>query len=1718
MHLDSKAFLKAFKKEDFSISQLRSGALFQMKGHEILKQLRFNCTKRNLKKKSYNVIISLLLILSGSNLLLDIGESENTIILNSISDSQLSRTNIPERITSNYDNKESYIPDQFLINANLGNIEENLTRLYQSSEHEMVSSIFEDDLGRIWVVYSNFTGSNFWAASDSDICGQYTTDGGITWSAPKLIIDRPGGKEFGLSTTIDSEGKIWLFWFSTLTNGDNTDIWKSYSADNGVTWASPIQMTNNATVRDLHTSAFTTQNGTLWVVFAANRDGLQNLYYYTSPDNGVTWSSMKELPISDHGIQQQIQGNAYVTNNGTILLYGQEASTLWASFLYKSVDNGANWTKHKATDYDQHLNGGVYADENFNIFIVDIYLNGDNNLYITNSTNGGATWSTPEAISSSPGKSDDGIDFFLDSHGTLWTVFHSDRDGDFDLYYKKYVDFDLRPQVKFLNKWGSSGSGDGQFDGSRGIAINSTGFIYVPEQVNNRIQVFDENGNFIRKWGTLGSGDGQFNAPQDISINVTGYVYVTDINNARVQVFDALGNFVTKWGSSGSGDGQFVGPSGISINESGFVYVVDEGNHRIQVFDANGNFISKWGAFGSGDGQFNVPVKVLCDSTGRVYVSEWNNNRIQVFDANGNFITKWGSSGSGEGQFQNPWGISQDSAGNIYVVGHGNNRVQVFTSNGTFIAKWGSFGPDNGKFNTPHGIAINSTNFIYVNDMGNFRIQVFKETTGFFEPELPSFLTYYDDFNDGDISDWNINSGDWYVYNGMLRINNTDTGVSRHIKAPITAVGDWEVSVNAYWASGSYFEGILVFDANFSTTPQRFWSIFMSTYSGNMYKGVYYEINPFSADTKAENITAVSQGTWYKFSAKREGSTLFFYLNDNLMFTEYNAVDPGMEFALSSASFMPEVIYFDNFTVKYYESGVNSLPSIDSPANISYDEGTTSHSISWNPSDNDPASYNITRDGVLIKSGTWNSSGETITISVDGLSAGTYIYRCNVYDSVDQSTFDEVTVTVQPNNPPTIDSPVDVNYEVGQTGYSITWTPSDTDPGTYQITRNGSLLKSGSWNSSGETIVINVDGLGVGGYSYRCTVTDSIAQTAFDEVIVSVQPIPNPIPYIDSPSNYTYEEVTTGHSITWNPTDNDPSTYQITRNGTLIKSGTWNFSGEAITINIDGLPIGMHIYRCTVTDSETQSIYDEVEILIYNNPPLIDSPTDISYEENTTGFTITWNPSDTDPSSYEIWRNTTLIKTGPWNSSGEIITINVDGLSEGNYSLQCIVFDSRGQSISDDVLVAVTIGPPLNFPPTIDSPSDSPYEYMTSGHSIIWNPSDSNPESYQITRNGSLLTSGLWNSSSEQIIVSIDGLAPATYIFRCTVFDNGSLSVYDEVEVIVINSPPNIDTPSDVSYEENETGYEIVWNPLDSDPMSYQITRNGSLIHSGSWNSSGETIHINVDGLSPGIYIYRCLVFDSFSQSVFSDVTVHVTALPPVNLPPTLNSPMDIIYEEGVTGYAITWIASDLEDPDSYSIYRDGVLLLLGPWNSTGESITVNVDGLSYANYTYQCVVYDSLGQTATDLVNVIVTKSLEVPSPPQNLQAVAGDGQVDLSWDIPIDTGGAPIIEYRIYRSTSPSHYSLIGTSTTAQYLDNSVANGLTYYYIVRAVNVVGESLESNSVIVVPKADETTTTTTSTSTTTNDIAPNLTQGLTFLWIILPMLLLVVINHRRRKN
>jgi PKD repeat protein len=372
----------------------------------------------------------------------------------------------------------------------------------------------------------------------------------------------------------------------------------------------------------------------------------------------------------------------------------------------------------------------------------------------------------------------------------------------------------------FITKWGTYGSGNGQFKNPDGVAVDSSGNVYVADNYNCRIQKFSSIGIFLAKWGSKGYEDGQFQYPQGIAADLSGNVYVTDTGSYRIQKFNATRAFIAKWGSQGSGDGQFESPSGIAVDSSGNIYVADTNNNRIQKFSSTGTFLAEWGSIGTGDGKFQQPQGVAVDSSGYVYVSD--TNRIQKFTTTGTFLAKWGSEGAGDGQFNQPQGVAVDSSGCVYVADTNNNRIQKFNSTGAFLAKWGTRGSGDGQFNQPEGIVVDFPGYVFVADTGNNRIQKFMQestiSANFTAAPISGYAPLTVQFTDtstGSPTSWSWDFGDDSTSATQSPVHTyTKAGIHSVVLTATNSAGSNQIVRRDYITVIA-----LVPDANFTGTP-----------------------------------------------------------------------------------------------------------------------------------------------------------------------------------------------------------------------------------------------------------------------------------------------------------------------------------------------------------------------------------------------------------------------------------------------------------------------------------------------------------------------------------------------------------------------------------------------------------------------------------------------------------------------------------------------------------------------------------------------------------------------------------------------------------------------------------------------------------------------------------------------------------------------------------
>ena len=137
----------------------------------------------------------------------------------------------------------------------------------------------------------------------------------------------------------------------------------------------------------------------------------------------------------------------------------------------------------------------------------------------------------------------------------------------------------------------------------------------------NRIK---PNGEYLTEWGQPGDGPGEFNTLHSIAVDANGRVYVADRTNQRIQVFDENGNYLDQWPNI-----RF--PNHIAISEDQHVWVVDGFTNKILKYNLDEELLYSFGTFGKAPGYFWGTHWFHTDSEGNLYTADVFGGRVQKF-------------------------------------------------------------------------------------------------------------------------------------------------------------------------------------------------------------------------------------------------------------------------------------------------------------------------------------------------------------------------------------------------------------------------------------------------------------------------------------------------------------------------------------------------------------------------------------------------------------------------------------------------------------------------------------------------------------------------------------------------------------------------------------------------------------------------------------------------------------------------------------------------------------------------------------------------------------------------------------------------------------------------------------------------------------------------------------------------------------------------------
>ena len=310
-------------------------------------------------------------------------------------------------------------------------------------------------------------------------------------------------------------------------------------------------------------------------------------------------------------------------------------------------------------------------------------------------------------------------------------------------------------------------SGDGgpassaQLNTPLGVAVDSTGNLYIADSANNVIRKVTPSGTISTFAGNGSAGFGgdggsptaaQLNRPQGLAVDSSGALYIADSQNARIR--KVSGGSITTVAGNGTpgfgGDGgsataaQLYVPTGVAVDAAGNLYIADFTNNRVR--EVSGGIINTIAGNGvggySGDGgpatsaELDGPTSVAVDSSGNVYIADYNNDVVRevskgkIATVAGNGLPGVGGDGglATSAMVGSPSGIAVDSSGNLYIA-NGSATVRKVFANSGFIATIAGNGTRGytgdggsslqGELNGASAVTVASNGNVFIADTAN---------------------------------------------------------------------------------------------------------------------------------------------------------------------------------------------------------------------------------------------------------------------------------------------------------------------------------------------------------------------------------------------------------------------------------------------------------------------------------------------------------------------------------------------------------------------------------------------------------------------------------------------------------------------------------------------------------------------------------------------------------------------------------------------------------------------------------------------------------------------------------------------------------------------------------------------------------------------------------------------------------------------------------------
>jgi chitodextrinase len=717
--------------------------------------------------------------------------------------------------------------------------------------------------------------------------------------------------------------------------------------------------------------------------------------------------------------------------------------------------------------------------------------------------------------------------------------------------------------------------------------------------------------------------------------------------------------------------------------------------------------------------------------------------------------------------------------------------------------------------------------------------------------------------------------------------------------------------------------------------------------------------------------------------------------------------------------------------------------------------------IAWNASTDNVAvkGYIVYRDRKAV------GTVDKPTFTDTGLSPATrYSYQVKAFDYMEN--FSEFSVPMSDKTEGDIEKPTTpgkpIVSEVTETTVKISWDKSEDNFSVkgYEVYRDDKII-----GITSDTFYTDVNLKPCTIYKYHViafdaalnysSVSDWVYAATVEDVIV---------PSI--PENLSLESKDSSSvTLSWDKSTDNVAVkgYNIYRDGSDLIGFTdkLNYTDSGLTQN--------RYYTYTVKAVDSSDNESEAGNELRVAPGVPDTPSGLAVSPGIYSLSISWEPVKSEGFSYyKLYSGSESTALNYWMDVKNVVNATLDNLSSGTtvyFAVSAVdIWGNEGLKAEISGTTKVDTDAPVvkSFQPADNTRTSSRYVALKAGgtdNGII------NKFIFEYSAD----SGSTWNK-----IADVDAVYDKDALeYRAqTVWSNDSISGKYQLKVLAVDKEGNLSesvtrniildylpplVPQGISAVAASGRNIITWNKVDSEDIYryriYRKTADDNFIKLDTVNANILTYTDNNAQVGE-TYFYAVSAIDDLSNESALSESISVTT---VNYTPTLVLTPD----KGGPEAELSFEGKGFKPSEPVELYIDGEYLISVKADENGDAALTwkFVKNVTPGSHKFTLKGKISLTQSEADF-----TAEVNLPSPPDNLTAAAGQVEINLSWSAPKDSGAG---YYKVYRKTGTDTPAVIfGKVKTLSIKDINVIKDIEYGYQVSTVDIYGNEGALSAVV----------------------------------------------------